>query len=199
MQAVKLSISLLCLGLMGIVGAAQAEDRILRGSELNQQNLIDALTPAPVGGVEEVPAGGVRTRSIKVMRDQPPAKPGEAAVKQAVKKASASLLVTFATNSTELNEETKASLDVVAQALQADKLADFAFSIEGHADPRGNAEDNLRLSQGRAESVVRYLVAQHHIDPARLKPVGKGASELVNTERIDAPENRRVTITTIKQ
>lgn len=147
--------------------------------------------------MEEVPPS-VRTRSIKVMRDQPAAKPGEATVKQAVKKASASLLVTFGTNSTDLTEETKASLDVVAKALQADKLADFAFSIEGHADPRGNPDDNLRLSQGRAESVVHYLVAQHHIDPARLKPVGKGATELANTERIDAPENRRVTITTLK-
>lgn len=196
MKPANFSIPLLCLGLLGSVGTVLGQERILRGAELNQQNLIDALTPS-TGGVEEVPSS-VRTRSIKVMRDQGPAKPGEAAVKQAAKKASASLLVTFATNSTELTEETKASLDVVAQALQADKLADFAFSIEGHADPRGNSEENLRLSQGRAESVVRYLVAQHHIDPARLKPVGKGATELANTERIDAPENRRVTITTLK-
>lgn len=196
MKPENFRVSLLFLVLLGSASATLAQETILRGRELNEKNLIEALTPNS-GGVEEVPPS-VRTRSIKVMRDQPAAKPGEATVKQAVKKASASLLVTFGTNSTDLTEETKASLDVVAKALQADKLADFAFSIEGHADPRGNPDDNLRLSQGRAESVVHYLVAQHHIDPARLKPVGKGATELANTERIDAPENRRVTITTLK-
>jgi outer membrane protein OmpA-like peptidoglycan-associated protein len=197
MKRPNFRVTLLSLALLGGGDFALAQETILRGRDLNEKNLIEALTPNS-GGVEEVPSS-VRTRSIKVMREQPAAKPGEATVKQAVKKASASLLVTFTTNSTDLTEETKASLDVVAKALQADKLAEFAFSIEGHADPRGNPDDNLRLSQGRAESVVNYLVAQHHIDPARLKPVGKGATELANTERIDAPENRRVTITTLKQ
>ncbi len=198
MKVSSLLATLMGVALLGGPALSQAEERILRGSELNEQNLIDALTPGAPAGIDEA-GPAVRTRSIKVMREQPAAKPGEASVKQTVKKASASLLVTFATNSADLTDEAKASLDVVARALQADRLSSFAFSIEGHADPRGSSEDNLRLSQGRAESVVQYLVAHHQIDPSRLKPVGKGATELANTERVDAPENRRVTITTLKQ
>ncbi|MBS1138070.1 MAG: OmpA/MotB domain protein, partial [Proteobacteria bacterium] len=65
------------------------------------------------------------------------------------------------------------------------------------ADPRGGEEYNLHLSQARAESVVNYLAEQHQIERDRLKPVGKGISEPLNTARPDAPENRRVTIKTV--
>ena len=75
----------------------------------------------------------------------------------------------------------------------------YAFSVEGHADPRGNADLNQRLSAARAQSVVNYLVAAQGIAADRLSPVGKGSAELLNTERPDAPENRRVTIVTKRQ
>ena len=181
------------------LSAAQAEP-ILRGKDINERNLIEALSPAPGGAIEGEP--DVRTRSIKVMRDSPTAKPGEAAVKSAAratdKKASASLLITFETNSSELTSQARSALDVVGKALQNDKLAEFKFAIEGHADPRGSDDLNFRLSQARAESVVDYLASAHNIDRERLRPVGKGSTELANTQRADAPENRRVTITTLR-
>ena len=116
-----------------------------------------------------------------------------------LKKASASLLITFETDSAALTPAAQASLDVVARALQADRLASFNFSIEGHADPRGPAEHNMALSQSRAESVVDYLVGRHSIVRERLRPIGKGETELANPARPAAPENRRVTITTLSQ
>jgi outer membrane protein OmpA-like peptidoglycan-associated protein len=180
------------------LAAAHAEP-ILKGKDINEKNLIEALTPAPADESE----AEVRTRSISVRRDTPTAKPGEGAIKSVArapeKKASASLLITFETNSADLTPRAKSSLDVVAKALQADKLAEFKFSIEGHADPRGGSEQNQQLSQARAESVVNYLASQHSIDRGRLKPVGKGSTELANTQRPDAPENRRVTITTLRE
>jgi outer membrane protein OmpA-like peptidoglycan-associated protein len=88
-------------------------------------------------------------------------------------------------------------MDVVGRALNADKLAPFKFSIEGHADPRGGTELNQRLSEERAQSVRQYLVENHHIDPQRLTSVGKGDKEPLNEKDPAAPENRRVTIVTI--
>lgn len=173
--------------------AAAAQDKVLRGSDITESALIDALTPhADVEGGSPGATPGVRTRSIKIMRDQ--SEPG----KQVAKKAQASLLITFETNSAELGAEAKNSLDVVGKALRADSLAKFSFAIEGHADPRGGDDLNYRLSQARAESVMNYLVSAHGIDPSRLKAEGKGASELMNTSNPAAPENRRVTITTLK-
>ena len=47
------------------------------------------------------------------------------------------------------------------------------IELSAHADYRGSAEYNKRLSQRRAESVVRYLI-EHGIASDRLSPVGYG-------------------------
>jgi len=168
----------LCL-LAPAVSLGQA-GKVLKGKEITESALVDALVP-------EEP---LRTRSIKIMREGgPPPAPAKPAV--------ASLLITFETGSAELTPRSKQSLDVVGRALNSNKLTDFSFSIEGHADPRGGVDYNLHLSQARAESVVNYLAEQHKIDRERLKPVGKGDSELLNTAHPYAPENRRVTIKTL--
>lgn len=200
-----LSIATLAAALAVPSPAARAEP-ILKGRNLSEKNLIDALEPAAPAAAAtpaaDAPEGGeVRTRGIRVMRDQPSAQAVEQVAKAAapVKKPSASVLITFVTDSAELAGHARSSLDVVAKALQSQRLANFKFAIEGHADPRGTPEHNLRLSQARAESVVGYLAAQHRIDRERLRPVGKGDTELFNTQQPDAPENRRVTITTLRE
>jgi len=156
------------------------DTRVLKGNKVTEANLLDALTPPPEPVV---------TRSLKVSRDG-------AGVSAPERKASASLLITFLTNSSELTESAKQQLDVVAAALKNDRLADYTFNVEGHADPRGSSEANLVLSQHRAESVREYLVATHSIAPERLKAEGKGDKDLLNRAVPAAPENRRVTIVT---
>ena len=111
-------------------------------------------------------------------------------------RASASLLVTFLTSSSELTASAKQQLDVVGAALKNTRLAPYRFTVEGHADPRGDRQTNLVLSQHRAGSVRSYLVDSHGIDPARLIAEGKGDREVLNRTFPAAPENRRVTIVT---
>ncbi len=176
----QLAAALLCAS---FATGLQAQE-ILRGKDFNENKLIEALTPEP----EEI-----RTRSIRVERDQGGEKTS------AAKRPGASLLITFVTNSADLAPDARSKLDIVARALQAEKLADFSFAIEGHADPRGSHEHNLQLSQARAQSVVEYLTTRHHIERERLKPVGKGDTELANPARPAAPENRRVTILTVRE
>lgn len=52
----------------------------------------------------------------------------------------------------------------------------FIIELDAHTDARGADDYNQRLSQGRAETCVNYLVSKG-IDAARLKPVGKGENE----------------------
>lgn len=161
-----------------------ASTTVLKGQAVTESNLVDALLP------DDSP---VVTRSLRVQRDNP-VKPGAAPEKP--RKASASLLITFETNSAALMPQAKKQLDVVAAALRNDKLSEYNFNVEGHADPRGTRDANLSLSQQRAESVRAYLVSQNNIDPKRLKAVGKGDAELLNKANPQAHENRRVTIVT---
>jgi outer membrane protein OmpA-like peptidoglycan-associated protein len=177
---IKMLLSL-CLVAASLPVCAQ-ETPVLAEGKLSQDQLIDALTPAPAP---------MRTRSIRVLRDSAPPTPA--------KRASASLLITFETNSADLTAPAKRALDVVGGALASDKLASFRFGIEGYADPRGQSAHNLKLSRLRAESVRDYLVATHHIDRARLEPVGKGDADVLNKTDLSAPENRRVTLVNLSQ
>lgn len=153
--------------------AAQAVP-ILKGEEVNEERLVNALDPDALG-----------TRQILVSRVKAPAR-----------RPAASLLITFETNSTALTPDARAQLDVVAAALKNEKLKSYSFVVEGHADPRGAADANQLLSQQRAESVRDYLVTSHGVAQERLHSLGKGASEPANKRVPSAPENRRVTIAT---
>lgn len=172
---------LLALGAAAAI-AADPDTDVLKGSQITEQALIEAFAPP-----EALPEG-VRTRSLKLGRGG-----GARAHGGDGKSRSKDVLITFETNSAELDGEGKASLDRVARAFNSDQLLSLKFLIEGHADPRGTADDNMRLSQARAESVLTYLVAVKGVNPERLKAVGKGDRELLNTRYPIAPENRRVT------
>jgi OmpA-OmpF porin, OOP family len=171
-----------------------AKEKVLRSSEVTADGLVDALD---IGGGPQASAG--QTRGFR------PAQGSGAAAAGGTKpgggqagSGKAPLMITFLTGSAELTAESTGVMAKVAEALQSDRLAGFSFRVEGHADPRGGDELNQRLSLARAESVMRHLVAQHGILQERLSAVGKGSSELYDKARIDAPENRRVTIVTLR-
>lgn len=182
-----LTVPFLFLTLLAGQSLAQSE-RILRGKELNERALIEALIPAPVSDDE------VRTRGIRVRENAQPAAPASPA-----KTASASLLIMFETNSADLTPKARQSLDIVGRALGSERLADFRFGVEGHADPRGGPDFNLELSRLRAEAVRQYLVRNNYIEDRRLEAVGKGDRELLNKANPTAAENRRVTIVNLSQ
>jgi outer membrane protein OmpA-like peptidoglycan-associated protein len=64
--------------------------------------------------------------------------------------------------------------------------------IEGHTDAVGTEPYNEELSQRRAQSVRRYLVATHGIEPTRLQAVGLGEHDPLPGRNPLAGENRRV-------
>ena len=180
---------LAALLIAGAVAAqAQAPAPVLKMNQVTEQALVDALAIDEPGAEE-----GAKTRSIR-----PTARSNNNSgnTPSRVAAGKSNLLITFTTNSADLTSESKQALGTVAKAMQSDKLAPFAFSVEGHADPRGNADLNQKLSAARAQSVVSFLVASHGIAADRLSPVGKGSTEPLNADRPDAPENRRVTIVT---
>ncbi len=192
--------SAVAIALTLATGAARAQDKpqekVLREGQVTQQALIDALTPQ-VQPVDDAASAvennsGVRTRSFRPAVRPVAAVAGTAAA--AAQPARASILVTFVTNSADLTAGAKSALDVLAAAMKSEKLAAVKFTIEGHADPRGGEELNMRLSQARAESVRSYLTGTHGLAGDRVNAVGKGSSALMNPSEPAAPENRRVTI-----
>ena len=183
-------LALLALAACLATGAVQAQEKVLREGQVTQQALIDALAPA---GAASAADDGPRTRSWKPSL-RPAAAAAAGAAATAAQPGRASILVTFITNSADLTSNAKRALDVLAGAMKSDKLAAQRFTIEGHADPRGSEELNLKLSQARADSVRGYLTGSHGLAAERINAVGKGSSALMKPSEPAAPENRRVTI-----
>lgn len=110
---------------------------------------------------------------------------------------SLALSIQFEPNSSRVRAESGSLLGSLVAALQSPELKASRFIIEGHADARGAAQRNLRLSQERAEEVRLYLVALG-VHPSRLRAVGRGNSQPVNSSDPSAPENRRVRVVTVE-
>ena len=105
--------------------------------------------------------------------------------------------VYFAFNSSELDAESTAKLDRVAEKLKMDP--DYIIEIAGHTDAIGNNDYNIVLGQKRAGAVRSYLADRHQIDYARIAIRSGGEEEPVATNDEDAgrAKNRRATVSVL--
>src|SRR5215210_1720752 len=106
-----------------------------------------------------------------------------------------SINVNFRARSAVLTPEAKTSLDQVAE--YAKNAKGFLIEVTGYAYESRDKNVNRRLSEQRAESVVRYLVENHNIPLRRiLTPFGYGALNPLNENktRDERAENRRAEV-----
>ncbi len=94
--------------------------------------------------------------------------------------------VLFATGSAELLEASSDELNRLASLLQ--QQAHLRIRINGHTDNIGSPEDNLDLSEARAQAVHNYLIEQG-IAADRLTYQGFGETRPIASN--DSPEGRR--------
>jgi outer membrane protein OmpA-like peptidoglycan-associated protein len=104
--------------------------------------------------------------------------------------------ITFEFGSWELPENQIAAMTGIARALQEaiSRSPNEVFLVEGHTDAVGADEDNLTLSDRRAETVATILTQRFQIPAENLTTQGYGEQYLkVNTQGPER-ENRRVTL-----
>ena len=100
--------------------------------------------------------------------------------------------VFFETSNAKIKPESFDLLNQVAKLL-IDNPHIGNITVEGHTDSRGKYKSNMKLSQDRANSVVKYLV-EHGVDPNRLNAVGYGPDRPIDdNETVEGrAKNRRV-------
>ncbi len=98
--------------------------------------------------------------------------------------------VTFQTGSATLAATSNGELDNLTKVLKA--YPNVHIRLEGHTDNTGNAANNLKLSQSRADAVKQYLMNKG-IAGARLTSKGFGSTKPVAKNDTDAgrQQNRR--------
>ena len=100
----------------------------------------------------------------------------------------------FNSDSDQLQRRSHAVLDTVAEVLHAHPEIRI-IGVEGHTDSTGPSAYNMRLSQRRAESVVRYLVNEGGVPQDRFIAEGFGETQplVPNAKtKMSLAQNRRV-------
>ena len=104
--------------------------------------------------------------------------------------------INFATGSWQLSPAQAAELSVIARGINRaiDKNPREVFLIEGHTDAVGAPEDNLSLSDRRAEAVAIALTEQFQVPPENLVTQGYGEEHLKVETAGPERANRRVAV-----
>ena len=75
-----------------------------------------------------------------------------------------------------------------------------AIEIHGHSDDTGNAEENIRLSEARAQTVSTFLISQGvSLDQLKIVPHGARAPLVTNENESGRQFNRRVELVIVKR
>jgi outer membrane protein OmpA-like peptidoglycan-associated protein len=98
----------------------------------------------------------------------------------------------FDTDRSEVRPDSRPALEEIAKLLAQNP--GLQLLVVGHTDMTGSMDANRKLSQARAESVVRALVSQHGVSESRLKGYGVGplAPVATNDTEEGRAKNRRV-------
>ncbi len=108
-------------------------------------------------------------------------------------------MVFFNTGKATIKQESFNLLEEVAKVLNENKQLK-QVRVDGHTDNKGKPAYNLKLSQKRAESVMKFLVGKG-VDKARLTAKGFGLTQPIadNGTEQGRAQNRRVEFTILSQ
>ena len=108
----------------------------------------------------------------------------------------------YDSNKAGIRKDAARELDKLVATLQ--KFPSMVIELGSHTDSRGEAQDNVNLSEKRAQVAVDYI-AKKGIDKSRMLAKGYGESDLVNTcvdgvscTEAEHQKNRRTTVKIIK-
>lgn len=150
--------------------------------ETNREVVLDQ--PLTAGSLSNGPA---RVRSVKAV------KPAYGQLLAALPPAPARYVLNFVEGTTDITAGSRPTLDMIRKEIAARPGA--AVEVVGHTDTVGSEEDNDRLSQQRADQVVKVLLAEG-FDSDLLSAVGRGERELAvaTGDNVASEQNRRVEV-----
>jgi outer membrane protein OmpA-like peptidoglycan-associated protein len=138
-------------------------------------------------------AGRIKSKANAAALKRPPIAP------QLLKLPHLDLDIQFNPGSPVIRPDSYRMLGRVADALTDLKLLSFGFLIVGHMDSTGRREDNLALSQRRAESFRDALATTFKISPKRLQAIGLGEEQLLDAEHPKAAVNQQIQVVAVRK
>lgn len=105
--------------------------------------------------------------------------------------------IQFDEDASVIRPESYRALGRIADTLTHPTLLAYKFLIVGHTASTGRRENNLTLSQRRADVIREVLVNTFKISPKRLQALGLGEEQLLDSAHPAAPVNWQVQVATV--
>jgi OmpA-OmpF porin, OOP family len=152
-------------------------------------------TPADI----DVPAlrQQVLERSKSRSKNEPPPQKRPPIAPELTKLPTSSLDIQFDVDTPIVLPASYETLGRIADALTHSSLLPYTFLVVGHIESTGRRENNVLLSQRRADAIRDILINTFKIAPKRLQSVGLGEEQLLDPARPNAPANNQVQIMTV--
>src|SRR6266700_418942 len=173
--------------------AARAESTVTRDDIGNQLNRIDTALDLDVAALREQ----VLKRSQSRSRNEPPPQKRPPIAPELTKLPSFNVDIQFDTDTPIVRPESYQTLGRLADTLVNSALLNYTFLIVGHTESTGRRENNVLLSQRRADAIRDILINTFKISSKRLQSVGLGEEQLLDPARPNAPANSQTQIMTL--
>lgn len=157
------------------------EDYIVDYDEASDVEIYEALSAPPVVEID-------RTYSLEEVRRSP-------MLRDRMRRVDLDT-INFEFGAFDVGSDQYPALERVARAMKRviERNPDEMFLVEGHTDAVGSDEDNLSLSDRRAESVSIILTEEFGVPPENMTTQGYGEQYLKVSTQAAERENRRVAV-----
>ena len=139
----------------------------------------------------------VLERSRSRSRNEPPPDKRSPIAPDLLKLPTFSVAITFDTETPVVRPESYQTVGRIADAMVQASLLPYSFLIVGHMETTGRRENNVLLSQRRADAIRDTLVNTFKISTKRIQTIGLGEEQFVDPAHPASPVNEQIQIVTI--
>ena len=188
-------IALLTLGVMLVAPATVvfAEPAPTADDMVKELSGLEAGAEIDVPALRQQVVERVKSKANPVALKRPPVAP------QLARLPHLNLDITFNPDSPVIRPESYRTLGRVADALADPRLSSFGFLVVGRTDSSGKRDENLTLSQRRADAFRDVLVTTFKIPSKRIQSIGLGEEQLLDADHPKAPVNQQVQVLTVRK
>jgi OmpA-OmpF porin, OOP family len=187
-------VGLLVVALIGLAALPSQAQTQAGGTPEDWVSKLAGLDAAPdldVAALRQQAVDRVKSKADGVPIKRPPIAPQLLRLPQLI------VEIQFDEDAAVVRPESYRALGRIADTLSDPKLMTYKFLIVGHTVSTGRRDNNLTLSQRRADVIRDVLVNTFKISSKRLQSIGLGEEQLLDAAHPAAPINQRIQLATV--
>ena len=172
---------------------ARGQSAPARDDIVSQLSQFDTAPDLDIAALKQQILERSRSRS----RTEPPPEKRQPIAPDLLKLPTFRVAVTFDIDTPVVRPESYQTLGRIADAMVQASLLPYSFLIVGHMETTGRRENNVILSQRRADAIRDTLVNTFKISSKRIQTIGLGEEQFVDPAHPASQVNEQVQIVTI--